>query len=180
MFGIIAVAFIIVGILPRYAQINMAVVHQHEDYPAENEEHSGFDADGNLTSHLPLVILKNDGKTIPGAEGVTSEELYCEFAVIDRDDHVNNSAAEPTQTGKIAINIRGNSSRRMRKNSMQSELLMIWDGLLIPLLWECRQRQHGYSMAVILIIHRLEIICSIILPVKLCHIHRAADCVRCS
>lgn len=115
IFSVIVVAFIIVGILPHYARINTAVMHQHKSYPAENKEITGFDSNGNLTSHLPLIILKADGKEIPGAEMATTEELYCDFAVIDNDSHINNSADEPTLTGKMAINIRGNSSRHMKK-----------------------------------------------------------------
>ncbi|MCI6203350.1 MAG: CotH kinase family protein [Lachnospiraceae bacterium] len=111
MLGVVLSACMVAAILPRYPKVHTSVVHQHQSYPAENKEITGFDENGVLTSHLPLIVLKADGNVIPGADKPTDQELYCEFSVIDNDSHINRSADTPTQTGKMAINIRGNSSR---------------------------------------------------------------------
>lgn len=113
--GVILGALLLAWGLPKVKPIHPNVVHQHLSYPKENPEITGFDASGNLTSHLPLVILKTGGQMIPGGDMPTDEELYCQFAVIDNDDHVNHSADAPTLTGRIALNIRGRSSRYFPK-----------------------------------------------------------------
>lgn len=110
MLGVVLGLCMITEILPYYPKVHTSVVHQHQSYPAENKEITGFDENGVLTSYLPLIVLKADGNVIPGAD-ITDQELYCEFSVIDNDSHINRSADTPTQTGKMAINIRGNSSR---------------------------------------------------------------------
>ena len=115
MFGVILSACMVATILPNFLKVHTSVVHQHQSYPAENKEITGFDENGVLTSHLPLIVLKADGNVIPGADILTDQELYCEFSVIDNDSHINRSADTPTQTGKMAINIRGNSSRHFSK-----------------------------------------------------------------
>ena len=116
MFGVILSACMVATILPNFLKVHTSVVHQHQSYPAENKEITGFDENGVLTSHLPLIVLKADGNVIPGADKPTDQELYCEFSVIDNESHINRSADTPTQTGKMAINIRGNSSRHFSKN----------------------------------------------------------------
>lgn len=105
----------ITKILPYDPESHTSVVHQHQSYSAENKGTAGFDENGVLTSHLPLIVLRTDGNVIPGADIPTDQELYCEFSVIDNDSHINRSADPPTQTGKMAINIRGNSSRYLMK-----------------------------------------------------------------
>ena len=87
------------------------VFHQHESYPDEQGMDAGFSADGVLTTHLPIVILRTDGRTIPGAAEDTKEVLYCDYSIIDNADHVNRSDGTPAQQGRMAINIRGKSSR---------------------------------------------------------------------
>ena len=115
MLGVVLSLCMITEILPYYPKVHTSVVHQHQSYPAENKEITGFDENGVLTSHLPLIVLKADGNVIPGADILTDQELYCEFSVIDNESHINRSADTPTQTGKMAINIRGNSSRHFSK-----------------------------------------------------------------
>lgn len=123
---VILASLIAVTILPQYAKYDVSVMHQHENYPAENTEITGFDKNGNLTSHLPLVIIENNGSEIPGSKSYSSEEaaasdapadeeLYCKFSVIDNDNHINSSKDSPTQTGKVAVNVRGRSSRYYAK-----------------------------------------------------------------
>ena len=115
MFGVVLSLCMVVAILPRYPKVDTLVVHQHKSFPAENKEITGFDDNGVLTSHLPLIVLKADGNVIPGADGPGDQELYCEFAVIDNNNHLNRSDDTPTQTGRMAINVRGKSSRHFRK-----------------------------------------------------------------
>lgn len=115
MLGVLLTSCVIVALLPLYPKVDTLVVHQHQSYPAENKEITGFDEDGVLTSHLPLIVLNAGGNVIPGADTPTDQELYCEFSVIDNDNHLNRSDDAPTQTGRMAINVRGNSSRNFSK-----------------------------------------------------------------
>ena len=115
MLGVVLTLCVIVALLPLYSKVDTLVVLQHKSFPAENKEITGFDENGVLTSHLPLIVLKADGNVIPGADGPGDQELYCEFAVIDNNNHLNRSDDTPTQTGRMAINVRGKSSRHFRK-----------------------------------------------------------------
>ena len=115
MLGVVLTSCVIAALLPLYPKVDTLVVHQHQSYPAENKEITGFDENGVLTSHLPLIVLKADGNVIPGADMPTAQELYCEFSVIDNDNHLNRSDDAPTQTGRMAINVRGNTSRNFSK-----------------------------------------------------------------
>lgn len=129
MLGVVLSLCMVVAILPRYPKVDTLVVHQHQSFPAENKEIIGFDDNGVLTSHLPLIILKANGNAIPGADMPTDQELYCEFAVIDNTNHLNRSDDAPTQTGRMAINIRGNSSRHFPKKQYAIRTV---DGAGIP------------------------------------------------
>ena len=115
MLGVVLTSCVIAALLPLYPKVDTLIVHQHQSYPAENKEITGFDEDGVLTSHLPLIVLNAGGNVIPGADRPTDQELYCEFAVIDNNNHLNRSDDAPTQTGRMAINVRGNSSRYFPK-----------------------------------------------------------------
>ena len=54
-------------LLPENGQTQShSVVHQHEVWPQESEEATGFDKFGNLTTHLPLLIVQVNGREIPG------------------------------------------------------------------------------------------------------------------
>ena len=54
-------------LLPENGQTQShSVVHQHEVWPQESEEATGFDVYGNLTTHLPLLIVQVNGREIPG------------------------------------------------------------------------------------------------------------------
>lgn len=115
MLGVVLTLCVIVALLPLYPKVDTSVVHQHQSYPVENKEITGFGNNGVLTSHLPLIILKANGNVIPGAGIPNNQELYCEFYVIDNNNHLNRSDDAPTQTGRMAINVRGNSSRNFPK-----------------------------------------------------------------
>ena len=50
-------------LLPENGQTQShSVVHQHEVWPQESEEATGFDVYGNLTTHLPLLIVQVNGR----------------------------------------------------------------------------------------------------------------------
>ena len=91
------------------------VVHQHLSAPKESPETAGFDENGVLTSHLPLVILHADGNVIPGVNREDSRRLTCSYTIIDHKNGVNRSTDAPTMEGLADINIRGNSSREFPK-----------------------------------------------------------------
>lgn len=114
-----------VGImLPEHLkEVTDGVVKQHEAWPKESPEATGLDESGNLSTHLPLIILRTQGQEIPGALGRTAEDLCCEYAIIDNPNGVNRSGDEPTQTGRMAISIRGNSSRQFPKKQYAVKLV---------------------------------------------------------
>ena len=49
------------AVIPLGKATGPAVVHQHECWPGESGETTGLDANGTLSSHLPLVIIKSNG-----------------------------------------------------------------------------------------------------------------------
>lgn len=111
-------------LLPENGQTQShSVVHQHEVWPQESEEATGFDVYGNLTTHLPLLIVQVNGREIPGITRETDEKLICEYAIIDNPDGVNCSSDVPAQTGTMAISIRGNSSRWLPKKQYAVKLV---------------------------------------------------------
>lgn len=111
-------------LLPENGQTQShSVVHQHEVWPQESEEATGFDKFGNLTTHLPLLIVQVNGREIPGITRETDEKLICEYAIIDNPDGVNCSSDVPAQTGTMAISIRGNSSRWFPKKQYAVKLV---------------------------------------------------------
>ena len=99
------------------------MIHQHEVWPSASEEMESLDIYGKLTTHLPLIILKTQGQEIPGAQGRTEEDLYCEYAIIDNPGGVNHSDDPPSQSGWMAISIRGNSSRNFPKKQYAVKLV---------------------------------------------------------
>lgn len=110
-------------LLPGYGDGSThGVVHQHKLRDSEPEG-TGLDLYGNLTTHLPLIILKTNGAVIPGAEERTDEDLYCEYVIIDNPGGVNRSGDMPSQTGRAAVSIRGNSSRDYRKKQYAFKLV---------------------------------------------------------
>ena len=94
----------------RQSEVN-SVVHQHLVSPSEDPEKTGFNMVGDLTTHLPLLILDTRGQIIPGAAGRTEQELQCDLHIIDNPSGLNSSRDLPTQSTPIAIAVRGNSSR---------------------------------------------------------------------
>lgn len=122
---LLLVALLLAAILlPENGRVQShSVVHQHEVWPQESEEATGFDVYGNLTTHLPLLIVQVNGREIPGITRETDEKLICEYAFIDNPDGVNCSSDVPTQTGTMAISIRGNSSRWFSKKQYAVKLV---------------------------------------------------------
>lgn len=116
--------FLAAILLPENGRVQShSVVHQHEVWPQESEAATGFDEFGNLTTHLPLLIVQVNGREIPGITRETDEKLICEYAIIDNPDGVNCSRDVPTQTGTMAISIRGNSSRAFPKKQYAVKLV---------------------------------------------------------
>ena len=101
--------------VPEREEAVHKVAHQHMIWPAESEKTQGFDENGVLTSHLPIVIIKTYGKEIPGSTPSERGKVTCKLKVINNDNGVNRSDDEPELKHKIAISIRGNSSRRFPK-----------------------------------------------------------------
>ena len=122
---LLLVALLLAAVLqPENGQTQShSVVHQHEVWPQESEEATGFDVYGNLTTHLPLLIVQVNGREIPGITRETDEKLICEYAIIDNPDGVNCSSDVPAQTGTMAISIRGNSSRWLPKKQYAVKLV---------------------------------------------------------
>lgn len=99
------------------------VFHQHLQWSAQAPEDAGVDMYGNLTTHLPLLILKTQGQTIPGALRDTDEVLLCDYAIIANPNGVNHSGDTPTQTGLVTLSVRGNSSRYFPKKQYAMKLV---------------------------------------------------------
>ena len=102
-------------LLPGGRPAPRRIEHQHRTWPGESEVVTGLDEDGTLTSHLPLLILHTDGRTIPGQERGDDRVLLCPYSLICSPEGVNCSTDEPALTGQLAITIRGNSSREFPK-----------------------------------------------------------------
>lgn len=122
--GLILLILLAAVLLPHLGSMqSRQVVHQHQQWPGPSADTPGMDIYGNLTTHLPLIILKTQGQVIPGAEERTEEDLYCEYAIIQNENGVNRSDDTPTQTGRVALSIRGNSSRDYRKKQYAVKLV---------------------------------------------------------
>ena len=100
-----------------------AVVHQHQSYPAEDPGWSGLDEAGVLSTHLPIVILHADGAEIPGIDPANTEDLYCDYSILSAADGHVRSDDVPVQHGRMAISIRGNSSRTFAKKQYSIRLV---------------------------------------------------------
>ena len=96
---------------------------QHKTWARESKETTGLDEEGNLATHLPVVILHTKGERIPGEDRTEVEKLSCEYSIIFNEDGVNRSDDEPYQSGKAQISIRGNSSRDFPKKQYSIKLI---------------------------------------------------------
>ena len=123
LLSVIALLLVTAGLFPNFHSNASPVIHQHEAYPAEPEGQCGFDDQGNLTSHLPLIVLRTQGMEIPGADRSDRRELTCDYSVYHRTDGTNSSAHVPTQTGRVMLSIRGNTSRELPKKQYSLKLI---------------------------------------------------------
>lgn len=96
---------------------------QHQTWARESEETTGLDEDGELSTHLPIIILYTKGETIPGQNRSEKEKLSCEYSIIHNEDGENCSSDEPVQSGNALISIRGNSSRKFPKKQYSIKLV---------------------------------------------------------
>ncbi len=102
--------------------------------------------DGSLCTHLPIVKIETNGKTIPGDVVLNSpdghtiaytmsetgeETIVSEFTVIDNDISYNHTDDLPSVACDIRIRIRGNSSRRFEKKGYLINMITS-DGLNNP------------------------------------------------
>ena len=109
-------------LLPAGRPAPRQIEHQHRTWPGETGQATGLGEDGTLTSHLPLLILHTDGRTIPGQDREEDVLLLCPYSLICNPDGVNRSTDEPALTGQLAIAIRGNSSREFPKKQFMLRL----------------------------------------------------------
>lgn len=109
------ISIIIIVLMFFYCyQDNNPISLQHLSSQKDNPKETGF-LDQQLTTHLPLFIIYTNGNTIPQSSESSDEELNCDYAIIDYSNHLNCTTHPPTQTGKLAIHVRGNSSRHYKK-----------------------------------------------------------------
>lgn len=108
-------------------------VHQHlevAEKAPDQEKNQGF------STHLPLVMLKTDGKQIPGraivgknghsyyttaADGATS--IRATMDIVDHQSTYNHAKDTPTLQSEIMIQVRGRSSRYYEKSNYDVRLV---------------------------------------------------------
>ena len=124
LFGVLTV-FLLAGalFLPFSAEDRGAVMQQHEKWPGDQPEVTGFGPNGVLTSHLPLIVLYTDGKEIPGTDGSSDKKLICDYSVIHNTSGLNRSDGVPAERGRMALSVRGNSSRDYAKKQYSVKLV---------------------------------------------------------
>lgn len=123
---VVALIFLLLGtalVLPEEQADVRAVIEQHLVWPAEDPSVSGLDANGVLSSHLPIVIIHADGAEIPGTDPQDTADLLCDYSIIFDPDGRNRSDDIPDQHGSMAISVRGNSSRIFVKKQYGMKLL---------------------------------------------------------
>ena len=102
----------LLALLMPYAKPSpVRVFHQHESWPGPSQELTDLQQEGVFATHLPILILHTDGRTIPGYLRDDLAELPCDWAVIHNENGVNRLDGAPSQTGRLQMSIRGNSSR---------------------------------------------------------------------
>lgn len=122
--ALLAVVLVLAALFfPQRKASPVAVDHQHETWPQETAAADGLHPDGSLTTHLPLIILHTDGRTVPGAVRSDTAVLPITYSVIDNGNGVNSSADTPSQEGTAQLAIRGNSSRRLPKKQYSLKLV---------------------------------------------------------
>lgn len=122
-FCVIIAMIVSVSFIGQWNDSSSAVYHQHRSAQKENREKGGFNKDGSLRTHLPIIILKTKGRDIPGVQREDKGKLLCEYEIIDNVSSMNVSSDKPTQKGKCLISIRGNSSRRFDKKQYNMTLV---------------------------------------------------------
>ena len=103
------------ALIPEKSSSVLAVVHQHKVWPGESSETTGLADDGTLSTNLPIFIIHSDGAQIPGANLSETEDLYCDYSIVHNANGVNRSDDAPVMSGRMAIAVRGNSSRHFDK-----------------------------------------------------------------
>ena len=116
--------------------------HQH----IEAEEKAACShTDARFCTHLPIIEIDTNGKTIPGEPILNApgghtlqytmsesgeETILSKFSVIDNIGKNNHTEDVPSISSDIRIRIRGNSSRHFEKNSYLQRLYESHNALL--------------------------------------------------
>lgn len=109
---------------------------QHTDAP-EKTACTLTHTDGELCTHLPVISINTDGKTIPGAtvkdeKGATvgyttaedgSDRITAKISTFDSQTEYNHVSDKPDFSSKVEIHIRGNSSRSFAKPGYAVKLI---------------------------------------------------------
>ncbi len=98
-------------LVPQGKTSPMKTIHQHLAWPGPSQEVTDLQATGVFATHLPILILHNDGQTFPGLLREDQNQLLCTWSLIHNKNGVNRLDGSPTQTGQMLVSIRGNSSR---------------------------------------------------------------------
>ena len=87
------------------------VFYQHLAWPNESEQVRELQASGTYATHLPIIVLHTDGRTVPGYLRSDQEELLCQWDLFFSEDGCNQLTDTPARQGQLLLSIRGNSSR---------------------------------------------------------------------
>ena len=113
LYALVLAAVILVGALLISPAKKPAepVFQQHREWPQESEEVQKLQKKGVFASHLPILVIHTDGRTVPGYLRTDDKELPCDWEIFWNEEGVNQLSDEPSQTGQLGLSIRGNSSR---------------------------------------------------------------------
>ena len=118
-----AVLLALALLAPHRKMSSAKVFQQHEQWPAESQQVRDLQQQGVFATHLPIVILHNDGRRIPGVDRTEATDLYCGWTVIHEKNGVNRLDAAPAMTGRMNLSVRGNSSRDYPKKQYMVKLV---------------------------------------------------------
>ena len=99
------------------------IVHQHHKNQEEILSETGL-KEGQLTSHLPIIIIDTKGQGIPGMDRESDLKLICDYKIINHKAKMNHSDDEKADDeGRLALSLRGNSSLHFPKKQYSLKLL---------------------------------------------------------
>ena len=123
VFIIIALALLAIGIIkPVNISLEDENANQHEDFFID-EENEGFDENGNLITHLPIIVIEANGEEIPGNVLYDEDVLTCGISLVDNKDEMNFSNDPNAKRYKAEIAVRDRTSAQYPKKSYDISLL---------------------------------------------------------